>query len=117
MSEKQRGSLVCPIREPSAASGISAPVISRYRRGIQSPEPDGELCRKLAAGIAALAKERGREEIPPLSDGEQPKGFFQGVQGFIGQMQRNRNAARQAQPQQTRQRTQTSGPIPLCALL
>lgn len=116
MNEKRRGGLVCPIREPSAASGISAPVISRYRRGIQSPEPDGELCRKLAAGIAALAKERAGGN-PPLGGGEQPKGFFQGVQGFIGQMQRNRNAARQAQPQQTRQRTQTSGPIPLCALL
>ena len=55
--------LPCTARELSAASGISTPVISRYRRGTQSPEPDGELCRKLAAGIAAIAKERGRAEI------------------------------------------------------
>ena len=31
--------LDCTARELSAASGISAPVISRYRRGTQSPEP------------------------------------------------------------------------------
>lgn len=55
--------LDCTARELSAASGISAPVISRYRRGSQSPEPDGEQWQKLAAGIAALARERGLEEI------------------------------------------------------
>lgn len=55
--------LDCTARELSAASGISAPVISRYRRGTQSPEPDGEQWRKLAAGIAALAQERGLAEI------------------------------------------------------
>ena len=55
--------LHCTARELSAASGISAPVISRYRRGTQSPEPDGALCRKLADGIVAIAQERGRAEI------------------------------------------------------
>ena len=55
--------LDCTARELSAASGISAPVISRYRRGAQSPEPDGEQWQKLAAGIAALARERDLEEI------------------------------------------------------
>lgn len=51
----------------------------------------------------------------PSGGGEQPKGFFQWwlQGGVIGQMQRNRNAARQAQQQQPRQRAQTSGPIPL----
>ena len=68
-------------------------------------------------GLLPSPKSGGGRKSPPLGGGEQPKGFFQGVQGFIGQMQRNRNAARQAQPQQTQQRTQTSGPIPLCALL
>ena len=53
--------LDCTARELSAASGISAPVISRYRTGSHSP--DMEQCRKLAAGIAALARERGLEEI------------------------------------------------------
>ena len=53
--------LDCTARELSAASGISTPVISRYRRGTQSPEP--EQWKKLAAGIAALAQERGLEEI------------------------------------------------------
>ena len=55
--------LDCTARELSVASGISAPVISRYRRGTQSPEPDGEQWQKLAAGIAALAQDRGLEEI------------------------------------------------------
>ena len=55
--------LDCTDRELSAASGISAPVISRYRRGTQRPEPDGEQWKKLAAGIATLAQERGLEEI------------------------------------------------------
>ena len=55
--------LDCTARELSAASGISAPVISRYRRGTQRPEPDGEQWKKLAAGIATLAQERGLEEI------------------------------------------------------
>ena len=55
--------LDCTARELSAASGISAPVISRYRRGTQRPEPDGEQWKKLAAGIVTLAQERGLEEI------------------------------------------------------
>ena len=55
--------LDCTARELSAVSGISAPVISRYRRGTQRPEPDGEQWKKLAAGIATLAQERGLEEI------------------------------------------------------
>ena len=55
--------LDCTARELSAASGISAPVISRYRRGTQSPEPNGAQWQKLVAGIAALAQERGLEEI------------------------------------------------------
>ena len=52
----------------------------------------------------------------PSGGGEQPKGFFQWwlQGGVIGQMQRNRNAARQAQQQaQPQQRRQASGPIPL----
>ena len=53
--------LGCTARELSAVSGISAPVISRYRSGSQSP--DLAQCRKLSAGIAALAAERGPEEI------------------------------------------------------
>lgn len=55
--------LECSAQELSAASGISAPVISRYRNGSHSPDPDGVQCRKLAAGIAALAAERGLEGI------------------------------------------------------
>ena len=53
--------LGCTARELSAVSGISAPVISRYRSGSQSP--DLAQCRKLSAGIAALAVERGWKEI------------------------------------------------------
>lgn len=53
--------LGCTARELSAVSGISAPVISRYRSGSHSP--DLAQCRKLAAGVAALAQERGLEEI------------------------------------------------------
>ena len=53
--------LGCTARELSAVSGISAPVISRYRSGSHSP--DLAQCRKLSAGIAALAAERGRKEI------------------------------------------------------
>ena len=45
--------LGCTARELSAVSGISAPVISRYRSGSHSP--DLAQCRKLSAGIAALA--------------------------------------------------------------
>lgn len=45
--------LGCTARELSAVSGISAPVISRYRSGSHSP--DLAQCRKLAAGVAALA--------------------------------------------------------------
>lgn len=59
--------LDCTARELSAVSGISAPVISRYRRGAQSPEPDGEQWKKLAAGIATLAQERGLEEITKIA--------------------------------------------------
>ena len=55
--------LDCTAKELSVVSGISAPVISRYRRGIQSPEPDGEQWQKLVAGIAVLARERGMEGI------------------------------------------------------
>ena len=53
--------LGCTARELSAVSGISAPVISRYRSGSHSP--DLAQCRKLSAGIAALAVERGWKEI------------------------------------------------------
>lgn len=53
--------LGCTARELSAVSGISTPVISRYRSG--SHIPDLVQCRKLAAGIAVLAAERGLKEI------------------------------------------------------
>lgn len=55
--------LGCTARELSDASGISAPVISRYRSGSHSPDLEGEQFRKLAAGIAALGAERGLGEI------------------------------------------------------
>ncbi|MGM9604650.1 MAG: hypothetical protein ACI3XG_06255 [Faecousia sp.] len=55
--------LECTARELSAASGISAPVISRYRSGSHSPDLDGEQWQKLASGIAALAAKRGLEGI------------------------------------------------------
>lgn len=54
--------LDCTAKELAAASGLSASVISRYRSGSHSPDPDGEQGQKLAAGIAALAAERGLEK-------------------------------------------------------
>ena len=44
--------LDCTAKELAAASGLSASVISRYRSGSHSPDPDGEQWQKLAAGIA-----------------------------------------------------------------
>ncbi len=50
-------------RELADASGLSAAVISRYRRGERTPAPNGEAISALATGIAALAARCGLAEM------------------------------------------------------
>ncbi len=60
--------LPCTSKELSAASELSAAVISRYRSGEREPASDSEQLQKLAAGITRLAAERN---ISDLTDAEE----------------------------------------------
>lgn len=51
--------LGCTGRELAEAAGLSAAIISRYRAGERTPAEDSPQVRGLAAGIAALAAEKG----------------------------------------------------------
>lgn len=68
--------LECTAKELSSASGISASVISRYRTGSYSPDLDSGQWQKLAAGIAALAAERGLVELTTGGGGKRLPGHF-----------------------------------------
>lgn len=60
--------LPCTSKELSAASELSAAVISRYRSGEREPASDSEQLQKLAAGITRLVAERN---ISDLTDAEE----------------------------------------------
>jgi len=53
----------CSAKELATASGLSEATLSRYRSGERFPEPESEALVKLAAGIAALAKERDYTDL------------------------------------------------------
>lgn len=55
--------LGCTAKELAEASGLSAPVISRYRSGSRLPDADTDSLRSLACGIAHLAREKGVEAL------------------------------------------------------
>ena len=51
--------LECSSKDLAERSGISPSTLSRYRSGRRTPAYEGESVRKLAAGIVAIAQERG----------------------------------------------------------
>ena len=55
--------LRCSGKELAANSGISETIISRYRKGERVPAADSEYLKKLSAGIAKTALEKGKPEI------------------------------------------------------
>ena len=55
--------LDCLAKELSAASGISAATLSRYRSGERLPDPNAPVFGQLCQGIARLAAERGLTEV------------------------------------------------------
>ena len=55
--------LRCSGKELAANSGISETIISRYRKGERVPAADSEYLKKLSAGIAKTAQEKGKPEI------------------------------------------------------
>lgn len=55
--------LRCSGKELAANSGISETIISRYRKGERVPATDSEYLKKLSAGIAKTALEKGKPEI------------------------------------------------------
>ena len=55
--------LDCLAKDLSAASGISAATLSRYRSGERLPDPNAPAFGQLCQGIARLAAERGRTEL------------------------------------------------------
>ena len=55
--------LRCSGKELAANSGISENIISRYRKGERVPATDSEYLKKLSAGIAKTALEKGKPEI------------------------------------------------------
>ena len=55
--------LDCLAKELSAASGISAATLSRYRSGERLPDPNAPAFGQLRQGIARLAAERGLTEV------------------------------------------------------
>ena len=55
--------LDCLAKDLSAASGISAATLSRYRSGERLPDPNAPAFGQLCQGIAQLAAERGLTEL------------------------------------------------------
>ena len=55
--------LRCSGKELATNSGISETIISRYRNGERVPAADSEYLKKLSAGIAKTALEKGKPEI------------------------------------------------------
>ena len=55
--------LRCSGKELATNSGISETIISRYRKGERVPAADSEYLKKLSAGIAKTAQEKGKPEI------------------------------------------------------
>ena len=50
-------------------SGLSSSAVARYCAGERVPEPDGEELKKLAAGLARAAKEKGGVQTPGEIEG------------------------------------------------
>ena len=50
-------------KELSEYSGLSQPLISRYRKGNRIPSSEGEQIEKLAAGLAKAAEKRGEKNL------------------------------------------------------
>jgi len=55
--------LGCSGKELAVNSGISETIISRYRKGDRLPGADSEYLRKLSAGIAKTAREKGTADL------------------------------------------------------
>lgn len=55
--------LNCTAKELTDVSGLSAPVLSRYRTGSRVPTTDSEQFMQLVQGIATIANERGYSEF------------------------------------------------------
>lgn len=55
--------LDCLAKDLSAASGISAATLSRYRSGERLPDPNAPAFGQLCQGVARLAAERGLTEL------------------------------------------------------
>ena len=55
--------LDCLAKDLSAASGISAATLSRYRSGERLPDPNAPVFGQLCQGIARLAAKRGLTEV------------------------------------------------------
>ena len=53
----------CSGRELAKNSGISETILSRYRKGERIPAADSDYLKKLAAGIALTAREKGRQDL------------------------------------------------------
>jgi transcriptional regulator with XRE-family HTH domain len=52
--------LSCSGRELAQNSGISETILSRYRKGERLPGADSDYLKKLAAGIALTAEQKGK---------------------------------------------------------
>ena len=52
-------------KELSEYSGLSQPLISRYRKGNRIPSSEGEQIEKLAAGLSKAAERRGEKNLEP----------------------------------------------------
>lgn len=52
-------------KELSEYSGLSQPLISRYRKGNRIPSSEGGQIEKLAAGLAKAAERRGEKNLKP----------------------------------------------------
>lgn len=55
--------LDCSSKDLAERSGISPSTLSRYRSGRRTPSYDGESVRKLAAGIASIARDHNVAEV------------------------------------------------------
>lgn len=53
--------LSCSGRELAKNSGISETILSRYRKGERIPGADSDYLKKLAAGIALTAEQKGKK--------------------------------------------------------
>ena len=54
--------LSCSGRELAKNSGISETILSRYRKGERLPGADSDYLKKLAAGIALTAEQKGKKK-------------------------------------------------------